>query len=76
MLSMHEDSCKQMLRWLYNRRNHEEARTELAPWLDRQRIGFLKLTVLVKQYIEETPSVGEPPLQHHKHLKSTNCLLR
>ena len=30
-----DDDCLQELRWLYDRRNLEEARSDLAAWLSR-----------------------------------------
>ena len=54
-----DDDCLQDLRWLYDRRNLEEAR-------------YPKLTNWVEETIEETFAFYRLPLQHHKHMKSTD----
>ena len=71
-----DDDCLQELRWLYDRRNLEEARTDLAAWLARWQSRYPKLTAWVEDTIEETFAFYSLPLQHHKHLKSTNMLKR
>ncbi len=71
-----DDDCLQELRWLYDRRNLEEARTDLAAWLARWQGRYPKLTAWVEDTIEETFAFWSLPLQHHKHLKSTNMLER
>ena len=68
--------CLQELRWLYNRRNIDEARTDLAAWLARWQSKYPKLTDWVEAHIEETWTFYRLPRQHHKHLKSTNMLER
>ena len=59
-----------------NRRNLEEARSDLAAWLSRWQARYPKLTNWVEETIEETFAFYRLPLQHHKHLKSTNMLER
>ena len=71
-----DDDCLQELRWLYDRRNLEEARSDLAAWLSRWQARYPKLTNWVEETIEETFAFYRLPLQHHKHLKSTNMLER
>ena len=71
-----DDDCLQELRWLYDRRNLEEAPTDLAAWLARWQSRYPKLTAWVEDTIEETFAFWSLPLQHHKHLKSTNMLER
>ncbi len=71
-----DDDCLQELRWLYDRRNLEEARTDLAAWLARWQGRYPKLTAWAEDTIEETFAFYSLPLQHHKHLKSTNMLER
>ena len=71
-----DDDCLQELRWLYDRRNLEEARSDLAAWLARWQDRYPKLTAWVEDTIEETFAFYSLPLQHHKHLKSTNMLER
>lgn len=71
-----DDDCLQELRWLYDRRTLEEARRDLAAWLVRWQGKYPKLCEWVEANIEETFTFYRLPLQHHKHLKSTNMLER
>ena len=71
-----DDDCLQELRWLYDRRNLEEARRDLGAWLAKWQKKYPKLCNWVEENIEETLSFYRLPLQHHKHLKSTNMLER
>ena len=71
-----DDDCLQELRWLYDRRNLEEARRDLTAWLGKWQKKYPKLCNWVEENIEETLSFYKLPLQHHKHLKSTNMLER
>ena len=71
-----DDDCLQELRWLYDRRNIDEARSDLAAWLARWQAKYPKLTDWVEDHIEETWTFYRLPRQHHKHLKSTNMLER
>jgi putative transposase len=64
------------LRWLYDRRDVNEARKDLAGWLKRWQGKHPKLCVWVEDNIEETLSFYGLPHGHHKHLKSTNMLER
>ena len=68
------DDCLIELRWLYDRRNAEEARRDLAAWLLRWQEKYPKLCVWVEENIEETLTFYRLPREHHKHLKSTNML--
>ena len=70
------DDCLVELRWLYDRRNAEEARRDLAAWLLRWQEKYPKLCVWVEENIEETLTFYRLPREHHKHLKSTNMLER
>jgi putative transposase len=70
------DDCLMELRWLYDRRNVEEARRDLAAWLSKWAQRYPKLCVWVEENIEETLSFYRLPRQHHKNLKSTNMLER
>jgi putative transposase len=70
------DDCLMELRWLYDRRNVEEARRDLAAWLTKWTKRYPKLCVWVEENIEETLSFYRLPRQHHKNLKSTNMLER
>ena len=71
-----DDDCLQELRWLYDRRNIDEARADLAAWLSRWQTVYPRLTDWVEDGIEETWTFYRLPRQHHRHLKSTNMLER
>jgi putative transposase len=70
------DDCLQELRWLYDRRDLAEAQKDLAQWLERWGQKYSKLCEWVEENIGETLTFYQLPLQHHKHLKSTNMLER
>lgn len=70
------DDCLVELRWLYDRRNVEEARQDLARWIERWQGKHAKLCDWVEANIEETWTFYRLPREHHKHLKSTNMLER
>ena len=53
------DDCLIELRWLYDRRNAEEARRDLAAWLLRWQEKYPKLCAWVEENIEETLEVSE-----------------
>jgi transposase-like protein len=71
-----DDDCLQELRWMYERRDVEEARQDLKGWLDKWAGKYPKLCEWVETNIEETWTYYRLPLAHHKHLKSTNLLER
>jgi transposase-like protein len=71
-----DDDCLQELRWMYERRNVEEARRDLKQWLEKWSAKYPKLCGWVEANIEETWTFYQLPLAHHKHLKSTNLLER
>ena len=71
-----DDDCRQELRWMYDRRSLEETRRDLAAWLERWQPKYPKLCDWVEENIEETFTYYRLPIQHHKHLKSTNMLER
>jgi len=71
-----QDDCLQELRWLYDRRDLSEAQKDLAQWLERWGSKYPKLCEWVEENIGETLTFYHLPLQHHKHLKSTNMLER
>lgn len=71
-----DDDCLTELRWLYDRRNLEEARRDLAAWLGKWGARYSKLCSWVEENIEETFTFYRLPQPHHKHLKSTNMLER
>ena len=70
------DDCLQELRWLYDRRDLAEAQKDLAQWLERWGTKYPKLCEWVEENIGETFTFYRLPLQHHKHMKSTNMLER
>ena len=71
-----DDDCLQELRWIYDRRDAQEARQDLAAWLLKWGKRYAKLCAWVEENIEETFSFSRLPRQHHKNLKSTNMLER
>ena len=71
-----DDDCLQELRWMYERRNVEEARRDLRQWLEKWAAKYPKLCAWVEANIEETWTFYRLPVAHHKHLKSTNLLER
>lgn len=71
-----DDDCLTELRWLYDRRDVEEAKRDLAGWLKKWSGKYPKLCDWVEQNIEETFTFYRLPRAHHKHLKSTNMLER
>ena len=71
-----DDDCLKELRWMYDRRSLEEAHKDLAAWLTKWQTTYPKLCDWVEENIEETFTSYRLPLQHHKHMKSTNMLER
>lgn len=71
-----DDDCLKELRWLYDRRNLQEARADLAAWLLKWQERYGKLCAWVEENIDETLSFYRLPAQHHKHMKSTNMIER
>ena len=71
-----DDDCLMELRWIYDRRNLEEARRDLTAWLAKWSTRYPKLCAWVEENIEETLTFYRLPGQHHKHMKSTNLLER
>jgi putative transposase len=71
-----DDDCLQELRWIYDRRDAQEARRDLAAWLTKWESRYPKLCAWVEENIEETLSFYRLPQQHHKNMKSTNMLER
>jgi len=71
-----DDDCLTELRWIYERRNVEEARRDLAAWLTKWEGRYAALCNWAEANIEETLTFYRLPQQHHKHLKSTNMLER
>jgi transposase-like protein len=71
-----DDECMTELRWIYDRRTIEEARQDLAAWLNKWGKRYQKLCDWVEANIEETLTFYRLPRQHHKNMKSTNLLER
>jgi len=71
-----DDDCLTELRWIYERRNVQEARQDLAAWLTKWEGRYPKLCEWVENNIEETLTFYRLPQAHHKHLKWTNMLER
>jgi len=71
-----DDDCLQELRWIYDRRDLAEVRRDIAQWLGKWQQKYPKLCDWVEGNIEETLTYYRLPLQHHKHMKSTNMLER
>ena len=71
-----DDDCLQELRWLYDRRDSQEAQRDLAAWIARWAGKYPRLVDWVEANIGETLTFYRLPRQHHKHLKSTNMLER
>jgi putative transposase len=71
-----DDDCLQELRWLYDRRDSQEAQQDLAAWIGKWAGKYPKLVDWVEAHIGETLTFYRLPRQHHKHMKSTNMLER
>lgn len=71
-----DDDCLQGLRWLYDRRDSQEANRDLAAWIAKWSGKYPKLVDWVETNIGETLTFYRLPRQHHKHMKSTNMLER
>src|SRR3954452_13632533 len=71
-----DDDCLRELRWMYDRRDLKHVRQDLAAWLAKWQGKYAKLCNWVEDNMEETLAYYRLPIQHHKHLKSTNMLER
>jgi putative transposase len=71
-----DDDCLQELRWIYDRRDIQEAQRDLAAWVTKWQGKYPKLVDWVESNIVETLTFYRLPRAHHKHLKSTNMLER
>ncbi len=70
------DDCLMELRWIYDRHDAEQARRDLARWLEKWAPTYPKLCDWAEANIEQTWTFLSLPRQHHKHMKSTNMLER
>lgn len=71
-----DDDCLQELRWIYDRRDIQEANRDLSAWILKWQAKYPKLADWVEANIHETLTFYRLPRTHHKHLKSTNMLER
>ena len=71
-----DDDCLQELRWIYDRRDIQEALRDLSAWIGKWQAKYPKLVDWVEANITETLTFYRLPRAHHKHLKSTNMLER
>ncbi|TSE28541.1 Transposase, Mutator family [Tepidimonas charontis] len=71
-----DDDCLQELRWIYDRRDIQEANRDLAAWIAKWQGKYPKLVDWVESNIAETLTFYRLPRAHHKHMKSTNMLER
>ena len=71
-----DPACMIELRWIYERRTVDEARSDLKTWLSKWSEKYPALCEWVEENISETLSFYKLPHIHHKHLKSTNMLER
>lgn len=71
-----DDDCLQELRWIYDRRDIQEANRDLAAWIGKWQGKYPKLVDWVESNITETLTFYRLPRAHHKHVKSTNMLER
>lgn len=71
-----DDDCLQELRWIYDRRDIQEANRDLAAWITKWQGKYPKLVDWVESNITETLTFYRLPRAHHKHMKSTNMLER
>ena len=71
-----DDDCLQELRWIYDRRDIQEAPCDPAAWIGKWTGKYPKLVDWVEANIAETLTFYRLPRAHHKHLKSTNMLER
>lgn len=71
-----DDDCLQELRWIYDRRDIQEAQRDLAAWIGKWQGKYPKLVDWAETNIVETLTFYRQPRAHHKHVKSTNMLER
>lgn len=71
-----DDDCLQELRWIYDRRDIQEANRDLVAWIAKWQGKYPKLADWVESNIVETLTFYRLPRAHHKHMKSTNMLER
>src|SRR3954469_5505652 len=65
-----DDDCLQELRWIYDRRDAQEARQDLAAWLSKWGKRYAKLCAWVEENIEETFSFYRLPRGNPQKFKT------
>lgn len=68
-----DDDCLQELRWLYDRRNIQEASRDLATWIGKRQGKYTKLVDWVEENIGETLTRAVPPRQGSGTIGATEC---
>jgi len=71
-----DDDCPQALRWIYDRRDIQEAHRELSAWIAKWAGRSPKRVDWVESNIGETLTFYRLPREHHKPMKRTNMLER
>ena len=71
-----DENCLMELRWIYQRKDLQEARSDLKAWLQKWTKKYPRLCTWVEDNIDETLSFYRFPQKHHKSLKSNNVLER
>ena len=71
-----DGECLTELRWIYDRKSLQEARRDFQAWLTKWGGEYPKFCSWAEDNIERTLSFYCLPVQHHKHMKSTNMLER
>lgn len=71
-----DDDCLQELRWIYDRRDIQEANRDLSAWIVKWQGKYPKLVDWAENNIGETLTFYRLPRTHHKHMKSSNMLER
>ena len=71
-----DKSCFEELRQLYDRKDLDEAMTDLAVWLVKWQDKCSRLCDFVEENIEETFTFYNFPTKHRIHLRSSNLIER
>lgn len=71
-----DDDCLQELRWIYDRRDLQQAQRDLSAWVGKWQARYPKRVDWVEANISETLTFYRLPRAHHNHLKSANMLER
>ena len=71
-----DKNCLNELRQIYKSADLEDARRRLRNWINNWQEAYPKAVLWVEENIEETLSFFSLPMEHRKHLSSTNMLER